>query len=405
MLTLLKTSGWAVLGLLASCLPTAATQAAPASRPAPQARSAAHFTGYHRYRGTVGGQPVTVELTIGPDPEKPAALVCRGSYYYGRHPAGQLLLQSPLPWRPRLALTLAETEADTARRPTGRWLATQPAGPVLSGTWRSPAGQVLPFSLREDYTDGQGRLMAAKYEVVEAAAKVRCRPERNEGETAAEYRKRIATIDHGYSQPFLHLLGPDTLRPALLGLQCPEPLARRRLARAAADKDDGCNLYSASLTVDYNDYGLLAWTEYSTEEFATGARPWHGITATIHDLRTGHTLRLEDLVRPDTDTLLQRLITRSILRRDNPDIDPEPSAKMPAHAADLAPLSTSISLTAEGMDFNYHCDEFARLQLMEGSPIVFPVLVPWAELLPLLRLDSPVARMLRERGIWREGKK
>ena len=398
MLTLLKASGWAVLGLRARGPRTAASQAALTYLPAPPV---APFTGYHRYRGTVGGQPVTVELTIGPDPEKPAALVCRGSYYYGRHPAGRLLLQSLPSWRPRLALTLTETEADTARRPTGRWLATQPAGPVLSGTWRGAAGSALPFSLREDYTDGQGRLMAAKYELVEAAARVRCHPERNEDETVAEYRKRIPTIDHGYSQLFLHLLGPDTLRPALRGLQCPTPLERRLLARAAADKDDGCNLYSASLIVDYNDYGLLAWTEYSTEEFANGARPSHGITATIHDLRTGHTLRLEDLVRPDTDTLLQRLITRSILRRDNPDIDLEPGAKMPAHADDLAPLSTSISLTTEGLSFAYYCDEFNRLSFIEGSPIVFPVPVPWAELLPLLRPGTPLARMLRERGIWR----
>lgn len=251
-------SGWALVLLLTSFLPSAA-------KPAATAAPAAPFSGYHRYRGTVGGQPVTVELTIGPDPGKPAALVCRGSYYYERHPAGKLLLQSPLAWRPHLALALAETEADTTHRPTGRWLATQPAGPVLSGTWRSPADQALPFSLREDYTDGQGHLMAAKYELAEAAAKVPCRPEHTEDETAAQYRKRIATTDHGYSQLFLHLLGPDTLRPALLGLQCPTPLARRQLARAAAHKDDGCNMYSTSLGVDYNDYGLLAWTEYSME--------------------------------------------------------------------------------------------------------------------------------------------
>jgi hypothetical protein len=371
-----------------------------AEKPAATAAPAAPFTGYHRYRGTVGTQPVTVELTIGFDPAKQGAMACRGSYYYGRHPAGQLLLYSPLPWHPRLALTLAETTADTTHRPTGRWLATQPAGPVLSGTWRSPAGQVLPFSLREDYTDGQGHLMAAKYELAEAAAKVPCRPERKEDETKAEYHKRIATIDHGYSQLFLHLLGPDTLRPALQGLQCPTPLARRQLARAAAAEDDGCKLYSTSLDVDYNDYGLLAWTEYSTEEFANGARPSHRITSVVHDLRTGATLRLEDLVRPDTDTLLQRLITRSILRHDNADIDPKPGAKMPMHAADLAPLSTSISLTAEGLSFAYYCDEFAQLSFIEGSAIVFPVPVPWVELLPLLRPDSPVARMLRERGIW-----
>jgi hypothetical protein len=385
---------------LASLLLVSGLLPALAQKPSGPTRAARPFVGYHRYRGTVGGHPVTVELNIDPDPEKPAAMLCRGSYYYGRHPASKLLLHSPLPWRPRLALTLDETEADTTHQPTGRWLATQPAGPVLSGTWRSPAGQALPFSLREDYTDGQGHLMAAKYEIVEAAAKVPCRPERKEDETAAEYRKRIATIDHGYSQLFLHLRGPDTLRPALRGLQCLAPVARRRLARAAAAEDDGCKLYSTSLTVDYNDYGLLAWTEYSMEEFANGARPSHGIASMVHDLHTGEALRLEDIVRPDTDTLLQRLITRSILRRDNSDIWSKPGAKMPVHAADMAPLSTSISLTAEGLSFAYQCDEFAQLSFIEGSAIVFSVPVPWAELLPLLRPDSPVARMLRERGLW-----
>ncbi|WP_262709795.1 hypothetical protein [Hymenobacter sp. UV11] len=33
------------------------------------------------------------------------------------------------------------------------------------------------------------------------------------------------------------------------------------------------------------------------------------------------------------------------------------------------------------------------------------LVVPYAELLPLLRPASPVARMLRERGLWRAGKK
>jgi hypothetical protein len=179
-------------------------------------------------------------------------------------------------------------------------------------------------------------------------------------------------------------------------------VVRRELARAAAEADEGCNLYTTSLDVDYNDYGLLAWTEYSTQEFATGARPQHNIVSKVYDLRTGHTIVLEDLVRPGTDTLLQRLITRSILRRDNPDIEPEAGARMPVHAADLAPLSTSISLTDGGLSFDYYCDEFAGLLLIGGSPIVFPVPVPWAELQPLLRPDSPVARMLRARGLWRE---
>jgi hypothetical protein len=38
-------------------------------------RATTPFTGYHRYRGMVGGQPVTVELTITAKSEKPLLLV------------------------------------------------------------------------------------------------------------------------------------------------------------------------------------------------------------------------------------------------------------------------------------------------------------------------------------------
>ncbi|MGI4737878.1 MAG: hypothetical protein ACRYG7_22145 [Janthinobacterium lividum] len=376
--------------------------AVPAS-PATTAVPDPPFVGYHRYRGTVGSQPVTVELTIGPDPENSALVVCAGSYHYDRHLAGRLLLRGPRPFRPGQPLVLVETDA---QRPTGRWQASQPIGNVLAGSWHSPAGQSLLFNLREDYTDGQGRLMAVKYEVVSTAVEVPCRPERKEEETKADYRARIATIDQGgYSQSFLHLLGPDTLRPSLQILQCPVPAARREQVRAAEKGEDGCDFYTASLSVEYNDYGLLAWTEYSTQEFITGARPQHNIQAAVYDLRTGRTLRLKDVLRPHTDTLLQRLITRSILRGDNPDIEPESSRKLPMHAVDLAPLSTTFSLTDTGLEFAYYVDEFAQLHLIGGSPIVFSVPVPWAELLPLLLPDSCVARMLRERGLWRNMRK
>ncbi|RZK47674.1 MAG: hypothetical protein EOO59_17620, partial [Hymenobacter sp.] len=248
--------------------PTAARPAtSPASSPPPQLPAdapvgAVPFTGYHRYRGTVGGQPVTVELTIDSAREKPAQLSCAGFYGYDRHAAGGLVLSAPRPYQPRQPLVLTETDAAHANQPTGRWQAVQAAGPTLTGTWRSPAGRQLPFSLHEDYTDGQGQLMAVRYEVVYTEATVPCRPEREADETKAAYRARIADSPHGYSQPFLHLLGSDTLRPSLQALQCPVPAERRQQIRKAAREDDGCTLHTASLHVDYNAYGLLAWSEY-----------------------------------------------------------------------------------------------------------------------------------------------
>jgi hypothetical protein len=371
--------------------------------PVRSAKAARPFGGYHRYRGTVGGQPVTVELTIGPVADNGDQVVCEGSYHYDRRSAGQLLLHGLRPFQPRRALALAETEVTThASQPTGHWQAVQAAGPVLTGQWRSPAGKQLPFSLREDYTDDQGRLMAVQYEVVEAMARVPCRDERKEAETKAEYRRRIAEVEPDHRQPFLHLLGPDTLRPVLQALQCPGPAQRRRQVRAAAQEDKGCTSHTASLSVDYNAYGLLAWSEYWEDDFLNGARPQHDMEARVYDLRTGQELRLENVFRPGTDTLLQRLITRHILHDDNPDIWLTSGVAIPAFPP-LAPLpGRAFTLAANGLEFCYDTDELLNLQeFVGGGAILSTVPVPYAELLPLLRPSSPLARMLRERGLWR----
>lgn len=47
----------------------------------------------------------------------------------------------------------------------------------------------------------------------------------------------------------------------------------------------------------------------------------------------------------------------------------------------------------------YNIDELSRLT--DGGTIILSVPVPYAELQPLLRPASPVARMLRERELWR----
>lgn len=76
------------------------------------------FLGYHRYRGTIGSLPVTVELTVGPDP-------------YAVHPAAaaRLPADSPLAGaRPAAAVTpgLLTNKAaiPTSRLVAGRWKRT-----------------------------------------------------------------------------------------------------------------------------------------------------------------------------------------------------------------------------------------------------------------------------------------
>jgi hypothetical protein len=392
--------------LLAGCHTESAkttTESAPHSPTTPRATAPAAapeavappYTGYHRYRGTVGGQPVTMELTIDSTEASPGKkLACTGRYYYGRANGGLLDLAATGTYQSRQRLQLQESSGSKA---TGIWQATQPAGSLLSGTWRSPGGKLLPFSLREDYTDEQGHLAAVRYEVLVESLVLPCQLERYEDETEEQYRTRFENAPNGYDQWFLHLLGPDTLRRSLRALQCPVPRERRQLVRAAA-KENGCNYHSESLHVDYNDYGLLAWSEAWTDEFEGGARPGHGQRAAVYDLRTGRVITMAGVFRAGADTLLQRLITQHILHDDNPDLTPTPGLAVPARADSLAPLPNSFSLAENGMDFLYGIDELT--QLTDGGVIIPSVPVPYRELLPLLRPTSPVARMLRERGLW-----
>ncbi|RZK62068.1 MAG: hypothetical protein EOO59_03525 [Hymenobacter sp.] len=395
--------------LVASKLPHATPATAPAAPVAAitstSLSAAAPITvAYRRYRGTVGGQPVTLELTIGQGYGATDPLVCSGTYTYDRHSAGQLLLSSPQSYQRGRPLQLQEADSTRPQLPTGTWQATQALGPVLTGTWRSPAGRVLPFRLREDYTDGRGHLLAAGYEVLRESVVLPCRAARYDDETRQEYRARVKNLPNGYDLQFLHLLGPDTLRPGPQAVQCPVPSQRRQLVRAAA-KESGCSYHGEDLQVDYNAYGLLA-CRHNWEDDEGTARPSHGTSATVYDLRSGQPVSLPEVLRPGTDTLLQQLITRHLLDGSTPDSIPRPEPDAYAPASGLVPLPggadysrANFSLTANGLAFGYYLDEVQSF--VDGGNLLFAVVVPYNELLPLLRSDSPVAHMLRERGLWR----
>jgi hypothetical protein len=409
---LLKRSCWVLAGLLAGCQPTtenkaesqATTKVTPATSATPPAASPSpaaptkYSTGTYRYRGTVGSQAVTVDLTVSlpaltRDESAHAQdfITCEGSYHYDRHPAGWLLLSGPQPFRPGQPLLL--TEADTARprQPTGYWQATQPFGPVLSGTWRSPAGQVLPFNLHEDYTDGQGHVVAVKYELLQEGEEEPCHPEREKGESKADYRARTEDLTSNCNEFFLHLLGPDTLRPALRALQCPVPAQRRRQMR---EQVQGCNQITHQVRVVYNDYGLLSLERY-VEEFYEGAvHPGHALSTTTYDLRTGQPLAIAALLRPGTDSILARLL----VQRLDEDMNSSLIELLSNSAADSAsaPLAQlGLGIIVAGLEFTY-----SNYYDSVTPPVT--VAVSYAELRPLLRPTSPVARMLRERGLWRQ---
>ncbi|OGX90255.1 hypothetical protein [Hymenobacter coccineus] len=106
------------------------------------------------------------------------------------------------------------------------------------------------FELHETYQDAQGQQMAARYDLVEDSAEgPLCTPETEDGaepkdSTAAE--PELPALDSPRRQPavvnrtYVHLLGPDTLRPALRGLQCPVPARRAAELQKFVRSDGSC---------------------------------------------------------------------------------------------------------------------------------------------------------------------
>lgn len=351
---------------------TTATPAVPA-----QAATPAGFSGYHRYVGTVGQAPVVLELTIKPPDTVTNTVELYCSYYYERQGA-ELRLEPAGAYQPGQPLTLREgaprPDNPDETTPTGRWRAAQSAGPVLTGTWESADGRrQLPFRLREDYTD------AVRYELLTGKLQGPPCPLVAEGASP-----RIPEVE----RTFLHLLGPDTLRPALRVLQAPVPEQRRNQLAVELDQADcaGSFGFYGGVNVALNGYGLLSVMLYEGS-YSGGPYPSGTETFETYDLRTGRALKRADWLRPGREEALRRLLLRRLRASpyaqgvSRPDIE---AAQLP-----------DLGLDSEGA--------YCPLGSLVGVPHVIegvPVVVPYRELRPLVQPGSAVARMLQRRGLW-----
>jgi hypothetical protein len=336
--------------------------------------------GYHRYRGTVGGRPVLLELTVDfMDSYPRKGLRCQGSYFYERLASGDLLLQAAEPYQAQQPLRLTEGPGST-------WQATQPLGPVLTGTWTGPTGHRLPFALREDYQD------AVRYELLTHEANGNACPNA-EGDMLPAAWAPYAHL----TQQFLHLLGPDTLRPALRRLQCPPPSRRRTLVRAAAHHTiDDCTDTDKSIKINLNAYGLLSIDEGDYVNEYNGSRPHAESRSRLYDLRAGRWLPLEEVLRPEATSLplLEQLVGRHLLTDYATTVDAPSRQNITWQEGDstrVALPQTAAAFTSQGLWVSYFPYE------TNGPADVY---ISYLELLPLLRPGTPVARMLRQRGLW-----
>lgn len=189
------------------------------------------------------------------------------------------------------------------------------------------------------------------------------------------------------SHTFLHLLGPDTLRPALQRLQCPLPAQRQGLVQEALQALSCENEelgYDSSLEVTFNAGGLLSLVVIESS-YSGGPYPNNSSTLTTYDLATGRACPLAQWLRPGSESALRRLLAQA-LQADSigRDLWPDsaPVLKGPLPELGLCPQGAFCLMGSLGAP---HVVEQARL------------LLPWAVLRPYVWPGSPLARALAAR--------
>lgn len=386
---------WA--GAAASC-ETPATQSAPAGRPHPATATAQPGRkvisasqaplepapptpaqlGYHRYVGTIGGRPVLAEFTLKletipyvdsvPRPE----LDC---FFYYRASGRGSGLGSPTLFRPDQALTTYYPHPNSTTHGLVVLRTDQPLGPLLTG-WCRPPGQqqAVPMRLRESYADG------VRYELLHE--ELRKRPRQH-------FSGRVEADSGLMEQTYVHLLGPDTLRPALARLQCPPPATRRRTRQARMARFGWLDFYREFATITLNEAGPLAYTLDVSQGMYGTRYDEESERERLYDLHTGQLLTIPGQLRPGGLRQLQRLFTHQAL-----------ADTTYAHHRDywlrggLLPLPAGgFTVTPTGLVAGYREPEYEEDLHGYGQTI------SWATLRPLLRPASPLHRLLRAREL------
>jgi hypothetical protein len=342
------------------------------------------------YVGTVGGQPATALLQW----QNPDSIT--GIFYLHRGgPAYTLTL--PI-GRQRLGHPVLDVYQETPTEDVvGEWRLVGRPSSRLAGSWRGgPQGRTQALALRESYS-GAVRLAIA-------ATCLR-------GGWAAGYETGYAEC---YNLPtvrheFLQLPAPAAVPLALRPLLSPSRAARHRATRAA---HSSVGEVTVSLSVQLNDWNLLSYkTLYKTAllpGFGTADYTFTG--SPLFDLATGQVWPLARLLKPGARPALSRLVARHLLH------DPKfrgyewswaqkPVSQLTNDSAiyntlwlrrAVVPRPEAYAFTSEGLELTYQPGNLAENR---SSPEwVTTVLVPYRELLPLVRPGAPLARLLRAQG-------
>jgi hypothetical protein len=321
---------------------------------------------FRHYAGTIGKEPASAELSwTHPDSVTGHCYRWRGGLAYR--------LKATRRHRGPLVLALSQEVADLGH-PRGTWRLAAPLGPVLRGTWVDEAGRCQSFSLRESYRQAV--------------------PYTTQTLTLTGGRPTAGLCSPSLTQSYLHLLGH--LRPAWQRVQAP-PLAVRKRRLLATYEQDGDTSYFVGVCL--NDFNLLSYqTSYTA--FMEGGPRQDGLESALFDLATGRALTLGSQLQPGYQPPLRHLLAQQLLR----DLNTKHSAlelrsgthHLAGPIASEESLLGHLALTGAGLEASY----FPRELNVEAYSIPYTVVIPYRELRPLVRPGTPLARMLRARGMW-----
>jgi hypothetical protein len=323
-----------------------------------------------RYVGTVGGQAATAVLQW----QTPDSAT--GSFYLHRSgPEYNLTFNQA---RPGLVGKVDKGLAGEDEPDQGTWqLTTSLASPLLAGTWRQ-VGRVQPLLLRESYAG------------------------------ALRYTFKTQIIFGDYRAPENCAYVPETWHFLLMlpSLRAAPPVLRAHLAGSPAalhcriwkdyDANDGDATGNYRDEVRLNDFQLFS---YQTSSYvrAYGGTPDVGTASWLFDLRTGEELDIESQLKPGYERALRQRLTWHFLHDPGLAADREAGvgdwtdAEGGSSLLNLPDDNEALTLTGAGLEAAYTPAPFNRQ--------VF-ILIPYRELRPLVRPGTPLARMLRARGLW-----
>ena len=352
----------------------------PAPRPthAPLKLRLGETTRYHRYVGTLGARPVVVELYTGREYPEQNPPKLSGHWHDAQSGEVRDFFNADFYARQRLRLRSA-SETDSA----AHWQMRQPLGPLLTGTVTVAGQPRRRFVLREDYT---GAVQLA----IRTAA-VYGQPIQLE---VNERGEPVMFTGH-YARQYVQLLGSAARRPALQRLFPSRPAQVRAWLRRGYESGEGpIATIDKSLYLHLNDYGILSYSEYTSDYEGGSAHPSSSSATFSYDMRTGRPISMVSLFKPGSLGALDQLVLRHLDPRDTKLFRKYYNAPGTGDKTwHYLNWEEPVWLTLEGLASEY------ALGFGADYHHTAQVIIPYAALRPLLRARTPLNRVLVARGL------